>query len=295
VGASSVIHALALGTLLSAGVRSAAGSGPDLVAVDLAEVVDLLPAIMPPAVPLPIPAARADEALVARPLDAPEGERQRRPRTVAPREGDTVRARRRQPIRQDGGHVRELATPRPLDAQSRVADATDAQPRGRTSTREASPQADRRERDTGIGDSVRDGRARPPSAAAPEPPPAPAAAADVAGNARREVAPASIGWSSPGERQPRPSASRPLAVADGARSFDIEARRHGPTMRAASSAAHPASPTFLRGCAGPRGLVGRRGPGSAPVRSPARRSARRPRCTAHAHRATSRPTRPTDP
>src|SRR4051812_46058706 len=115
VGVSSMVHALVLGWLLSAGVRPAAGGGPELVAVDLADGAELLPVIAAPAAALPEPPVPApDEAVAARPLDAPEGERDNAvPRTVAPRGGETATPAAPAPDQgQDGGHVRELATRR---------------------------------------------------------------------------------------------------------------------------------------------------------------------------------------
>jgi TonB family protein len=248
------------------------------VAIDLAETVDLLPAVTTVAAEAlgdpPLPAV--DEAAVPRPLDAPEGERDNAvPRTVGP-DGDTLtRAAPAADQGDDGGHVRALATRRDRSTlQSRVADAeADAQPSHlRTSRHAASPQAERRERKTGVGDQVRTTDAtRPRSAAAPEPPPAPAAPRDVAGptpgtEAAARVDPLALARSSDDPRTDR--GVGPLAVDSGPRSFDVEARGRAAddsTMRAASSATHPGITDFSHaGAPAPEDSLRGRGPGSAP-------------------------------
>jgi TonB family protein len=250
-----------------------------MVSVDLAEAAELLPAVAAvaaealPDPPLPV----ADEAVVARPLDAPEGERDNAvPRTVGPREGDTLtRAAPAADQGEDGGHLRALATRRDRSTlQSRIADSdADAQPAHlRTSSHAASPQAERRERRTGVGDQVLTTDAtRPPSAAAPEPPPAPAAPRDVAGPTPGQELAARVDQLALARVSDDPRTDRgvgPLAVESGARSFDVDARGRAAddtTMRAASSAAHPGITDFSHaGAPAPEDSLRGRGPGSAP-------------------------------
>jgi TonB family protein len=278
VGISCVVHGLGLGWLLSAEVRSAKVQAPELVAIDLADPAELLPGVAPSAAALPDPPLpETDEAVVARPLDAPQGERDNAvPQTVGPREGETLTRAAPAPDQgDDGGHVRELATRRDRSTlQSRIADArTDAQPaRLRTARHEASPQADRRETKTGVGDAVRTSEAtRAPSAAAPEPPPAPAAAPDVAGptpgsKVASRVDPLEVAQASDDPKTER--GVGPLAVESGARSFDVETRGRAAddsTMRAASSAPHPGITDFSHaGAPAPEDSLRGRGPGSSP-------------------------------
>jgi TonB family protein len=249
------------------------------VSVDLAELTELAPApVALAAAALPDPPLPAlDEAAVARPLEALEGERDNAiARTLAPREGESqVRAAPSPDQGQDGGHVRQLATRHDRTSlQSRVADSwATAQPsRLRTSRRAASPQADRRERRTGLGDAIRTAEAtRAPSAAAPEPPPAPAAAPDVAGPTPGTRNTARVDQLALSRTSDDPKTERgvgPLAVQSGARSFDVEARGRAADdtmMRAASSAAHPGITDFSHaGAPAPEDSLRGRGPGGAP-------------------------------
>jgi TonB family protein len=280
VAGSCAVHAFVLGGLLSGGARPAAGSVADLVSVELT------PDPEAPAAPMHVPAPEAlpdpplpsvDEAVAARPLDAPEGERDNAvARTLAPREGDgRTRAVPAPDDGADGGHVPTLATRRDRSTlESRIADAQSAaQPaRLRTSRRSASPQADRRERETGVGDQVRTTEAtRAPSAAAPEPPPAPAAAPDVAGPAPGSTVATRVEPPTTVHASETPEADRgvgPLAVEKGARSFDVETRgraAENTTMRAASNAEHPGITDFSHaGAPAPTDSLQGRGPGSAP-------------------------------
>jgi TonB family protein len=229
----------------------------------------------PPEPPLPA----IDEAVMPRLSDAPESERDNAvARTVAPREGEGSERAAPAPDRgDDGGRLPGLATR--LDRstlQSRVADAeTDPQPsRLRTSSRSSSPQAVRRERETGAGDSVRTSEAtRAPSAATPAPPTgAPEAAPDVAGPApgadepAARAEPALVARAS--ARPERETGAGPLDAETGARMFDVET--HGraaddQTTRAVSNASHPGITDFSHaGVTASADSRQGRGPGVAP-------------------------------
>lgn len=280
VAGSCAVHAFALGGLVSGGARSAVGAAGDVVSVELTpDPEGLAPAAHPPAPPEampdpPLPAV--DEAVVARPLNAPEGERDNAvDHTAAPREGDgRVRAAPAPDDGAEGGRVPALATRRDRSTlQSRIADAdTDAQPaRLRTSSRSASPQADRRERRTGVGDQVRTTQAtRAPSAAAPEPPPT-SADPDVAGPTPGARVATRVDPLTRARASENPEAERgvgPLAVESGARSFDVEARGRtadNTTMRAASSAEHLGITDFSHaGAPAPADSLQGRGPSTSP-------------------------------
>jgi TonB family protein len=216
--------------------------------------------------------------VVARPLDAPEGERDNAvTKTVAPREGESrERARPAPDDGVSGGRAPALATRRDQSSlQSRVADADTAaqSSRLRTATRSSSQQAVRREATTGVGDSVRTSDAtRAPSAAAPEPPPAaPATPPDVAGPAAGAKVAARVETLVLADASLHPTPERgagPLDAETGVRMFDVETRGRvadDETRRAASNAAHPGITDFSRaGVAAPADARDGRGPGTAP-------------------------------
>jgi TonB family protein len=231
----------------------------------------------PGAPPEPLPAI--DEAVMPRLSEALQGERDNAvAKTVAPREGDVhERAAPAPDHGDDGGRLPGLATRRDRSTlQSRVADAdTDAQTaRLRTSTRSSSPQAVRRERETGAGDSVRTREAtRAPSAAAPTPPTGtPAAMPDLAGPAAGADDPAARAEAALVERTSarpeRETSAGPLDAETGARMFDVEARGRvadDRTIRGVSNAAHPSITDFSHaGVTAPFDARDGRGPGAAP-------------------------------
>lgn len=224
----------------------------------------------------PLPAI--DEAVMPRVADAPEGERDNAAKTVAPREGEgRARAAPAPDSGDEGGRLPGLATR--LDCstlQSRVADAaSDAQAsRLKTSSRSASPQAVRRERVTGTGDSVRTSEAtRAPSAATPAPSPgAPEAPSDVAGPAAGADEQASRAEAALVEhasaRPERETGAGPLDAETGARMFDVERRGRvadDQTSRAVSNASHPGITDFSHeGVTAAVDTHQGRGPGAAP-------------------------------
>ncbi|HEY2732105.1 MAG TPA: energy transducer TonB [Polyangia bacterium] len=256
VAGSSLVHVVVLAGLWRGGARQPAAVEPEAVAIELKTGEAVWDKIAPGAEALPDPPLpTVDEALVARPLDAPEGERDNAvAKTVGPRDGDSrERAAPAADQGEAGGRLPGLATRRDRSTlQSRVADAeTDAQSqRLRTSRRSSSPQAMRREARTGVGDSVRTSEAtRAPSAAAPEPPPSPAPP-DVAGPAAgakiaARTVPLDLAMVSP---LPTPErGAGPLDVEPGARMFDVEARGRladDQTRRAVSNEAHPGITDF---------------------------------------------------
>jgi TonB family protein len=281
VAGSSVVHALVLAALWRGGVRPAATAASDSVVVELtadSPAFAAAPLGVAPNEPLgdpPLPTV--DEAVVARPLDAPEGERDNAvPQTVAPRVGEGRDRAAPAPDRgDDGGHVAEAASRRDRSSlQSRIADANDAaQPaRLKTSSHAASPQAERRERQTGVGDSVRTTEAtRAPSAATPDRPPAPEAAPDVAGPAVGAKVAAQVEPVTLARVSAHPNPERgvgPLAVEQGARTFDDETRGRAAddrTERAASDASHVGITDFSHaGAAASVDSLSGRGPGAAP-------------------------------
>jgi TonB family protein len=278
---SSVVHALVLGLLARGGGRPAT-SAVDAMVVELtadSPSFAAAPLGVAPNEPLgdpPLPTV--DEAVVARPLDAPEGERDNAvAQTVAPRVGE---GRDRAAPSPDegvaGGHVAEAASRRDRSSlQSRIADARDAaQPaRLRTSSHAASPQAERRERKTGVGDSVRTSEAtRAPSAATPDRPPAPEATPDVAGPSPGAKVAAQVEPLTLAQVSFHPSLDQgvgPLATDEGARSFDNDETRgraaDDRTLRAASDASHVGITDYSHaGAAASVDSLSGRGPGVAP-------------------------------
>jgi TonB family protein len=272
------VHALVLGGLVAG--RAPAASEPLVVELRAEPATfawdELAPpaaAIAEPQVPMP---RTVDEAVVARPLDAPEGERDNAvAKTVAPRDGEgRTRATPAPDDGASGGRLPALATRRDRSSlQSRVADAETAaqSSRLRTSRRAASPQAVRQELTTGVGDSVRTSEAtRAPSAATPEPSPA-ASPSDVAGPApgaavaeRAEP----LVLANVSERPTPVRGAGPLDAELGARQFDVETRGRvadDETRRAASNAEHPGITDFSHaGVAAAVDAREGRGPGTAP-------------------------------
>ena len=93
VAGSSVVHACLLAGLAGGGARLPAPPAPEPVAVELTvETLAAAASILPVALPEDLPGPSAptvDEAGVARPIDAPEGERDTAvARTMAPRVGE---------------------------------------------------------------------------------------------------------------------------------------------------------------------------------------------------------------
>jgi TonB family protein len=274
---SSLVHAVLLAGLWVAREPAPAPAEAAQVVVELKADPTVGEALAAAALPDPPPAAR-DEAVVPRPLDAPEADRDNAvAKTVGPREGDGRERAAPAPDRGvDGGRLPGLATRRDLSTlQSRVADAeTDAQSaRLRTSRRSASPQAVRREQKTGTGDSVRTSEAtRAVSAAAPEPPPgASELPPDVAGPAAgAKVAERTQPLDLP-RASDHPDSDRgvgPLDAERGARMFDVEARGRAADdqdRRAVSNESHPGITDFSHaGVAASVDARQGRGPGDAP-------------------------------
>jgi TonB family protein len=280
VGGSFVVHgALVVGAFRLAS-RAQAADVTDAVVVDIADpsTFALDGASRPPTEPLPDPPLPGvDEVLMGRPLDAPQGERDNAiPHTRAPREGETPVPQAPAPDSGDeAGRSGGPATRRDRSTlQSQVADSEDAArpSRMRLSRRSASPQAIRREKKTGIGDSVRTAVAsRAPSAATSETPPGPEAMPDTEG-------PAS--GTKPAARAEPPLVQRtsatpslesgagPLAAEAGARMFDVDARGRATddrSSRASSNAPRPGITDYSHaGVAAPADTLTGRGPGSAP-------------------------------
>jgi TonB family protein len=273
---SCIVHGLALlGLWRGAGTPAVAEASQ--VVVELKADPTALGVAEPAGTPREAPLPAIDEAVVPRLDDAPTGDRDNAvPKTVGPREGDSRARGAPAPDRgDDGSRLPALATRRDRSSlQSRVADAdSGAQAsRLRTSSRSSSPQAVRRERETGVGDSVRTSEAtRATSAAAPALPSGAPALPDVAGpsagaepTAREE--PALVA-----RAVPRPSAESGAGQLDadkGARMFDVEARgrvEDDQTRRAVSSEAHPGITDFSHaGVTGPEDSRQGRGPGDAP-------------------------------
>jgi TonB family protein len=278
VAGSSVVHVLVLAGLWR-GAREPAVAGAAEVVVELKADPTAWDKLAGAAEALPDPPIpTVDEAVVARPIDAPEGERDNAvAKTVAPRAGEGRECATPAPDEGDaGGRLPGLATRRDRSTlQSRVADAeTDAQSsRLRTSSRSSSPQAVRREAKTGVGDSVRTSEAtRAPSAAAPAPAPEPPAAPpDVAGPAAGAKVAARVEPLVLATASLRPTPDRgagPLDAETGARMFDVDARGRAADdqiRRAVSNEAHPGITDFSHaGVAGPADLRQGRGPGDAP-------------------------------
>jgi TonB family protein len=281
VGASCVAHAILLAALARGGVVDALRPAPESVTVELAPDPACAPTAAQAAAALPDPPPTVDETVVARPLDARQGDRDNAvPTTVAPRVRVDDGRDRAAPAPDEGasGAARSVRASRRdrSELQSRVADARDAaQPsRLRTSAHTSSPQAERREAKTGLGDSVRTSEAtRAPSAAAPDSPPGPdpAAAPDVAAPAAgakvaARVLPPTLTRASD---HPTPdTGAGPLAAERGARTFDAPTPGRAAddeTDRAAANAAHPGITDYSHaGVAGPANTREGRGPGDAP-------------------------------
>jgi TonB family protein len=268
---SSVVHALVLVALIRGGRRELARSA-DAVVVELTAELAWDPSRIG-LVPLPT----KDEAALARPLDAPQGERDNAvSKTVGPRDSD---GRDPTPPATDqgleGGHPLEAATRRDRSTlQSHVADSTDdAQPsRLRTGRRLSSPQAVRREVVTGVGDSVHTSDpTRAPGAAQPEDLPAPGLPPDVAGPAAGSKVAARVEPLTLARASEDPDPDRgvgPLAAESGARLFDTETRGRAvdnKMLRAASSESHPGITDFSHaGVAADADSLQGHGPGNAP-------------------------------
>ena len=281
---SFVVHALVLVALWRSAPAPAIAEATQVV-VELKADQTAWDNVAPQAGALPDPPLPAiDEAVVTRPRDAVEGDRDNAvAKTVAPREGEgRERATPAADRGEDGGRLPRLATRRDVSTlQSRVADAdSEAQSsRSRTSSRASSPQAMRRELKTGAGDSVRTSEAtRAPSAATPEPSPgAPPSLPDVEGpttgaNAAARAEPALVEHAS---ARPEPeSGAGPLDAEAGARLFDVEPR--GPaaddqTRRMASNETRPGITDFSHaGVAAQADARQGRGPGDALRRGRAR-------------------------
>jgi TonB family protein len=279
VGGSFVVHALVLSVVVRGGVGAAPSVAPETIAVDLAPDV-VAPAMATiaslTAAELPDPPPRASVVVPVPLLDARQGERDNAvPLTVAPREGD---GRTRAAPAADEGTVGGLRSERASrrdrsELQSRVADAEDpAQPaRLKTSRRTSSPQAIRRERATGVGDSVRTTDAtRPPAAAAPDNPLA-AAAPDVAGPAAGAPSAALVVPVTKARESDHPTATvgvGPLDAERGARQFDTETpgrAADAQTTRAVSNATHLGITDYSHASvAAPTESREGRGPGEAP-------------------------------
>jgi TonB family protein len=278
---SFVLHAVGLGALLLAGPRGAPVAEAESVVVELKADRSAWDNLAPSAEALgdpPLsPLATKDKAVVARPLDAPEGERDNAvAKTVAPREGEgRDRATPAADQGESGGRLPGLAMRRDRSTlQSHVADADTAaqSSRLRTSARSASPQAVRREVVTGVGDSVRTSEAtRAPSAAAPESPPESSSSPDVAGPAAGAKVAARVEPLVLATVSEHPSPERgagPLDAETGARMFDVAARGRAAddqTRRAVSNESHPGITDFSRaGVTAATDARQGRGPGDAP-------------------------------
>ena len=243
--------------------------GPELVVLTVpVEVASLDLADLPP---VDVPPA------IARPLDAPPGERDN-PAAVtrAPADAD---GRDRRPPAPDRG-AKGGAPPAHafrLDSstlRSRLTDGAleDQSAELRTSRRRASPQAIRREPKVGIGDSV---RSAVPSRA-PISPPATAAQPALGGEpagAALTPSPAAPSEGAPlvARVDPHPDTAHgvgPLDAEAGKRSFDVQrpgAAADDRTQRTASDELHPGITDFSRASApGAVPLTQGRGPGATP-------------------------------
>jgi TonB family protein len=271
---SSAVHAFVLAVLLRGGL-SAPDAAEAAVVVELKPVevaaTELGPSAALPDPPLPT----VDEAKVERLLDAPEGDRDNAvAKTVGPREGDSRARGAPAPDQgESGARLPGLAMRHDRSTlESRVADSEDEAQLSRlhTSRRSASPQAVRRERRIGVGDSVRTSEAtRARSAAEVQPP---VGAPDVAGKAVGAKPPTLAFPVVLARASDHPEADRgqgPLDAERGARSFDVEARGRvavdDQTRRAASTSSHPGITDFSQsGVAGDVDSRQGRGPGEAP-------------------------------
>ncbi|HVX94450.1 MAG TPA: TonB family protein [Polyangia bacterium] len=276
---SSAVHFFVLAVLLRGGLGAADDVEAASVVVEL-KPVEVAATEPDPSAALPDPPLPAvDEAKVTRPLDAPEGDRDNAvPKTVGPREGDSRARGAPAPDQgESGARLTGLAMRHDRSTlESRVADSEDAAQLSRlhTSRRSASPQAVRRERRIGIGDSVRTSEAtRARSATRPQPPAgASDAPPDVAGQTVGAKPPAMAFPVALARVSDHPQADRgqgPLDAERGARAFDVEARGRAAvddeTRRAASHSSHPGITDFSQsGVAGDADSRQGRGPGEAP-------------------------------
>jgi protein TonB len=233
------------------------------VAVALATPIDLVPDVgIPDHAPLPAASEPGVDPLpLPRPWDAPPGDRDNDvPVTMAPANADgRVRAAPAPDQGRSGGAPPDHAFRRDRTMlRSRLSDGADqAQPaRTRTSARQASPQAIRREPKVGVGDSVR---------TAPRREPAPGrAAVDLALGGE----PAGAQQQASAASEASPSTQGPIDAERGARAFDTEQpgkANDNDTLRAASNELHPGLTDFSRPAApsdarSPEG----RGPGAEP-------------------------------
>jgi TonB family protein len=276
-GSCAVHLALLMGLWRFAGRVPASAEAAPVVVVELKadRAVDVAPpAGAQAAAPVPV----VDEATIPRFADAVESDHDNAiPKTIGPREGDVRERAAPAPDRGvDGGRLPGLATRRDRSTlQSRVADAAgDPQPsRLRTSSHSTSPQAVRRERETGVGDSVRTREAsRAPSAAVPEPPPGPSEATlGDSGPAPGAKPAARVERALVARATARPeleSGAGPLDAEAGARTFDVEAQGRAAddeTRRSVSSEAHPGITDFSHaGVAAAADSRDGRGPSDAP-------------------------------
>jgi len=195
---------------------------------------------------------------VARPLDAPDGERDNPvERTRAPAQGDGLERTAPAPDSGASGGA-PLAHAYRLDRsvlRSRLTDgAAEAQPsRLRVSRHRASPQAMRREPRVGIGDSVRSARpTRAPaavvqaSAATPAEGGDPGGAGDAASSAVAPVAPSTAPVA---DKDVEAHTVGPLDAEAGSRRFDVQtpgAAADDRTQRTASTETHPGITDFSR-------------------------------------------------
>lgn len=280
VSASGLVHAAVLLGLALSG-RSPGGGGAAEAAVEARRA-----APEPVALTLPVEVASLELAdlppvdvppSLARPLDAPPGERDnpvavtrapadadgRDRRPPAPDRGAEGGAPPAHAFRRDSSTLRSRLTDGAIEDQSAEL---------RTSRRRASPQAIRREPKVGIGDSAR-------SAVPSRAPISPAAAATQPalggepGGAALTPSPAAPSRAPPlvARVDPRPDPAHgvgPLDAEAGKRSFDVQ--RPGTaaddrTQRAASDEVHPGITDFSRPSA-PRAVASAegRGPGAAP-------------------------------
>jgi len=285
VSASVLAHLVTVGVFLTIG-RGALAPLPDIAADASATPLTISIAPVEVAEPLLAAADPGDPPLTDltlpydRPLNAPEADRDNPvPVTVAPSVSDE--ARRVVPAPDEGNHggaPAEHAFRRDSSTlRSRLTDGAAAFQPAHTATarRAASPQAIRRERTVGIGDSL---RTRTPTRA-PDPAPRPAATVALAADATGASPPASTAPAAPDmdapaaatrvAQQPDPArGTGSLDAEQGARAFDVDARGRAAddqTLRASSSETRPGITDFTRPSASaPAPTPGGRGPGDAP-------------------------------
>jgi TonB family protein len=262
---SALAHVGLLLGLFVLGRDAAAGAddGTAELAVMAATPIDLVADVgvddrtAPPVASQPIAAQR--------PWDAPPGDKDNPvPVTVAPADADG-RARLAPAPDQglSGGTPRDHAFRRDRTVlRSRLSDgATEAQPaRTRTSGRQSSPQAQRREPVVGVGDSVRTVVPQRPPATGRTP--TELALGGTPAGAAPEVSPAS-------EAEPITARTQgPIDAERGARAFDNEQpgkANDNDTLRAASDEMHPGLTDFSRSAApAPERSPEGRGPGAQP-------------------------------